>query len=463
MPVMNPSVGEQIAAAPDATTAEINQAVEAAHAAFQTWKLTSPIARARILFRYKMLLEEQFEPLSQLITTEHGKTIEEARGDMRRGIEMVEFACGIAHMLKGEILDNVGGGVAMETARLPLGVCAGITPFNFPAMVPMWMYPVAIACGNTFVLKPSEKVPLTPIRLFELLHEAGLPKGVVNLVFGTKEAANALIDHPLVRAISFVGSTPVAQAIYERATRQNKRCQSAGGAKNYMVVMPDARFDETVKAIIGSAFGCAGERCMAGSVAVTVGGAEKELLPRLQAAAQAMKVGPTDRDRSVDMGPVITEAHRRNVCSYIDIADGDGMRLVSDGRKVRVAQAPRGFYVGPTVIDNVQPGSRLAREEIFGPVLSVIHADSLDAAVEYANGSQYGNAGVIFTSSGGAARQFRDSIGAGMVGVNVGVPVPVAQFPFTGWNRSFFGDLHMQGTEGVMFYTQQKVTTSRWF
>lgn len=462
LPVMNPSIGEQIAAVPNSTIDEVNQAVEAAQAAFGPWSRLSTIERARVLFKFKALMEDAFEELVQLVTTEHGKTYEESKGDVRRGIEMVEFACSISNMFKGEILENVGGGVQTESARHPLGVCIGITPFNFPCMVPLWMFPVAIACGNTFVLKPSEKVPLTAVRLAELLEKAGLPKGVFNIVHGGLEVVNALIDHKYTRAVSFVGSTPVAQAVYERATRQNKRCQAAGGAKNFMFIMPDAKWDDAIAAAIGSAYGCAGERCMAGSAAIAVGGSHKEFIPRLREAADNIKVGPTDRDRTVHMGAVITREHRDRVMSYVDIAKKDGATIARDGRDIKVDAAPNGFFVGPTIFDATPHEARVVREEIFGPVLTVLHADDLHAAIEIANRSQYGNAGVIFTQNGHAAREFRDHINAGMVGINVGVPAPVAQFPFTGWNRSFFGDLHIQGPEGVQFYTQTKVTVSRW-
>ncbi len=462
-PVFNPALGEVIAEVPMAGEALVNEAVRAAGEAFPGWWETPAVDRAAILFRYKALLEERFEEIVQIISTEHGKTPGEARGDLRRGIQMVEYACGAPSLLQGEALENVARGIDCEAIRQPLGVCAGITPFNFPAMVPLWMFPLAIACGNTFLLKPSEKVPLTATRLVELATEAGLPDGVLNLVQGGREVVDALLVHPGVRGISFVGSTPVARHIFEVGTRHGKRVQAAGGAKNFILVMPDATVTESVRGLIEAAFGCAGERCMAGSTAIAVGKAKDIVIPELISAAKSIRVGAAFRDSSAQMGPVITAQHRDRVVSLIDAGEREGAKVAADGRGVRVDGAPNGFYVGATVLDGVRPGTTVMNEEIFGPVLSVMHMEDLAAAIAAANQSAYGNGAAIFTNSGRAAREFKHRIRAGMVGINVAVPAPMAFFPFSGWNESFFGDLHLQGREGVAFYTQQKVTTSRWF
>ncbi len=462
-PVYNPSIGEVIAECPAGTAADVNAAVEAAHAAFPAWRETPPVERARILSLFKMLLEENFDALVRSNTREHGKTLVESRGDVKRGIEVVEFALGVPSLLMGEVLENVARGIDCEAIRQPLGVCAGITPFNFPAMVPLWMYPIAIACGNTFVLKPSEKVPLTAIQIARLLEQAGLPKGVLNLVHGGREVVDALLTHPKVKAISFVGSTPVAKHIYEIGARHGKRVQANGGAKNYVIIMPDADVENSTRGVIEAAFGCAGERCMAGSTAVVVGGAEKSVLPTLVEATRRIKVGPTDRDLQPDMGALITRQHANRVQELISLGEQEGATVLADGRGVKVSEAPNGFYVGATILDRVQNGMTVANEEIFGPVLNVMHMDDLDAAIELANQSAYGNGASIFTRSGKAAREFKHRVNCGMVGINIGVPASMAWFPFNGWNESFFGDLHMQGREGVQFFTQQKVTTSRWF
>lgn len=462
-PVFNPSRGEVIAETPRGDAATADEAVEAAAAAFPAWAETPPTERARVLFRFKMLLEEAFDELAALVTREHGKTLVEARGSIRRGIEMVEFACGVPSLLMGELLPNIARGIDCEAVKLPLGVCVGITPFNFPAMVPLWMYPVALACGNTFVLKPSEKVPLSAIRIAELLDQAGLPKGVFNLVHGGREVVDALLAHGKVRAISFVGSTPIARSIYETGTKNGKRVQANGGAKNFVFIMPDADVDQSVRGVTEAAFGCAGERCMAGSTAVVIGGAAKTFLPPLIDAARAIRVGPTDVATQPQMGPVITRAHRERVEELIELGVRGGARLATDGRGVRIAEAPHGFFLGATILDEVQPGSPIAREEVFGPVLNVMRFDDLDAAIEAANRSAYGNGASIFTRSGRAAREFKHRVKAGMIGVNIGVPASMAWFPFNGWDDSFFGDLHMQGREGIQFFTQLKVTTSRWF
>jgi len=464
-PVYNPSRGDVIAQAPESDAKAVDQAVQAAMKAFPAWAETPVFERARVMFRFAHLLEAHFDEIARVVTREHGKTPEEAKGDVRRGIEMVELACHAPTLLMGQTLDNVARGIDGRVERHPLGVCAGITPFNFPAMVPLWMFPIAIACGNTFILKPSPKVPMTPMRLAELLAEAGLPEGVFNVVHGGAETVDALLKHPDVAAISFVGSTKVAKYIYETATAHGKRAQAAGGAKNYMLVMPDADLDAATNQIMGAAFGCSGQRCMAGSVAVAVGRAGDPLIESLDAAAKKMRVGPTDGPSAVsnvDMGPVIDAAARDRVRSYIDLGLNEGAKLAADGRGVSLTELSEGFFVGPTIFDNVAPQMRIARDEIFGPLLSVMRVDDLSQAIARANESPYGNGAVIFTRDGGAARAFARHVNCGMVGVNVGVPAPMAVFPFTGWNQSFFGDLHIQGHEGFHFYTHNKVILNRW-
>jgi malonate-semialdehyde dehydrogenase (acetylating) / methylmalonate-semialdehyde dehydrogenase len=461
-PVYNPSRGEIIANTPDSDARTVDQAVQTARKAFRAWADTPVVERARIMFRFAHLLEENFDSLAQMVTREHGKTVDEARGDVRRGIEMVELACSAPSILMGQTLDNVARGIDGQLQRHPLGVCVGITPFNFPAMVPLWMFPIAIVCGNTFILKPSPKVPLTPMRMAELLTEAGLPKGVFNIVHGGNETVDVLLTHPDIAAVSFVGSTRVARHIYQTATSHGKRVQAAGGAKNYMLVMPDADLDAATSQIIGAAFGCSGQRCMAGSVAVAVGKAGDPLIESLDAAARKMRVGPTDEGGAVDMGPVIDPAARDRVRDYIDIGLNEGARLATDGRGISLTQSSEGFFLGPTIFDRVAPEMQIARDEIFGPVLSVMRSEDLHEAIARANESPYGNGAVIFTRDGGAARTFARYINCGMVGVNVGVPAPMSIFPFAGWNQSFFGDLHIQGTEGFLFYTHNKVILSRW-
>ena len=457
--VFNPSIGEVIARVPFCGAGEVDDAVKAARAAFTTWSQTPAPKRATILFKYRSLIEQHFEELAKLVTRENGKTLEEARGDVRRGFEVVEFACGIAHLQKGETLPQIAENIDGLTMREPVGVCAGITPFNFPAMIALWQFPMAIACGNTFILKPSEKVPLTAIRLAELFTEAGLPEGVLNIVHGGAPVVDALCSHPGIAAISFVGSSRVAAHVYALGSQHGKRVQAGGGAKNYLVVMEDAEPDPTIRAIMGAAFGCAGQRCMAGSVLVGVGPAADPLQKRMLDAMNALKVGNTDADPTAEMGPVIDDASRKRVMSYIERGPSEGAKLVRDGRK---GIPERGFFVGPTLFDGVQPQMNLVRDEIFGPVLSMVRPTTLDEAIELANRSPFGNGATLFTSSGAHARQFARQIQCGMVGINVGVPAPMCVFPFTGWNQSFFGDLHMQGTEGVLFYTRQKVVLSRW-
>ncbi len=462
-PVFNPSTGETIAQTPLCTAEHVDAAVQSAAAAFPAWMETPPVERARVLFKFKMLLEENFEDLVRSNTREHGKTLVESRGDVKRGIEMVEFACGVPSLMMGENLENVARGIDCDTIRQPLGVCVGITPFNFPAMVPLWMYPIALVCGNTFVLKPSEKVPLTAIKIVKLLEQAGLPKGVMNIVHGGRDCVDALLTHPKVKAISFVGSTPIAKYIFEVGTKHGKRVQSNGGAKNFVFLMPDADVENSVRGVIEAAYGCAGERCMAGSTAVVIGDAAKRVLPPLVDAARAIKVGRTDIDAQPNMGPVITRQHRDRVTQLIEAGLKEGAKIPADGRGVKVDGAPNGFFLGATILDEVQSGMTVAKEEIFGPVLNVMRFDDLNAAIETANKSPYGNGASIFTRSGKAAREFKHRIQCGMVGINIGVPASMAWFPFNGWNDSFFGDLHMQGKEGVQFFTQQKVTTTRWF
>jgi malonate-semialdehyde dehydrogenase (acetylating)/methylmalonate-semialdehyde dehydrogenase len=463
-PVFNPSRGDTIAEVPLCGADIVDEAVQAAADAFPAWRDTPPVERARLFFRYRQLVEANFDRICESVSREHGKTLAESRGSAYRGLENIEYACGAPTLLMGDTLENLARGVDCETINQPLGVCVGITPFNFPAMVPLWMFPLALVCGNTFVLKPSEKVPLTVVLLIELLEKAGLPKGVLNLVHGGRESVDALLTHPKVKAISFVGSTPIAKYIYETGTRHGKRVQANGGAKNYIVIMPDADVTQTVEALSTAAFGCAGERCMAGSTALTVGKAADRILPSLVEAARRIKIGPTDSAKSQpDMGPVITAQHRERVANLVASGESEGAKVICDGRSARVSDAPNGFYFGATIVDDVRDEMTLAREEVFGPVLNVMRMEDLDRAIELANKSSYGNGAAIFTNSGKAAREFKNRVKAGMVGINVGVPATMAMFPFTGWDESFYGDLHIQGKEAVQFYTQQKVVTTRWF
>ena len=462
--VYNPSTGDVIARVPLCSAQETSKVVEAAAAALPAWSDTPPVERARLLFRFREILTKNFERLAATVTRELGKSVVEARASVHRGIEVVVFACGTPNMLMGEILPNLAHNVDAETVRHPVGVCVGITPFNFPAMVPMWMFPIALACGNTFVLKPSEKVPLSSNLIGELLLEAGVPPGVFNIVHGDKECVDALLTHPLVRAISFVGSTSIAKYVYETGTKNGKRVQSAGGAKNHLIIMPDADLDQAVSALQASAFGCAGERCMAGSQSRSFRRRDPgdEMVKRLVEKASKMKVGPTDGDPTIDMGPLISAAHRDRVAGYLDARKIRRQLTVAlDGRR---DLPTRGFFLRPSVVDHVKPGTRLADEEIFGPVLSVVRANSLEqAALEIGRKCPYGNGASIFTQSGYAARQFKQYFNAGMIGINIGVPAPMAWFPFTGWNNSFFGDLHIQGRESILFYTQGKTIMTRWF
>jgi len=458
--ITNPATGAAIAEVLFAEETDIDRAVQSAHAAFLKWREVPVVERVQVLYRYKSLLEKHVEDLAGTLTRENGKTLEDARAEVRRGIQMVEVACGMPSLMMGDSLNDVARDIDCKTIRQPIGVCAGITPFNFPAMVPMWMYPFAIACGNAFVLKPSEKVPLTPTRAIELLHEAGLPAGVLNLVHGAKGAVDGLLHHPLVRAVSFVGSTPVARYIYTTAAAQGKRVQALGGAKNHLVVMPDADMAKTVEAIIGSAFGAAGERCLAGSVLVPVGDAAGPLLERLVMRTKALAVGDGSKT-GMEMGPLVTSDHCRKVAGYIEKGVAEGAEPICDGREFRGASG--GFFLGPTIFDRVTPEMTIAREEIFGPVLSVIRVKTLDEAIQLVNRSPFGNATSIFTGDGKSAREYSSRIEVGMVGINVGVAAPMAFFPFAGWKSSFFGDLHAHGKDAIAFYTEQKVIMSRWF
>ncbi len=461
--VFNPSTGEVIAKVPMGKGDDVDKAVQAAQAAFLEWKEVPVVERARVMFRFKNLLESNYEEIARCVTREHGKTLPEARASVQRGIEVVEFACGIPSLFMGESMENIARNVDCETVRHPLGVCVGITPFNFPAMVPLWMYPVALTCGNSFILKPSEKVPLASLLIAELLIKAGIPKGVFNVVHGGKDCVDALLTHPLVKAISFVGSTPIAKYIYETGTKHGKRVQSAGGAKNHIIIMPDADMEQTVQALQASAFGCAGERCMAGSLALPVGDAADQLVPLLVESASKMKVGRTDIGDGADMGPVITAQHLNHVRTMIDKGEKEGANIALDGRVTKVADGPNGYFIGPTVIDKATADMSVVKEEIFGPVLSVVRCQNIQDAIDIGQNCEFGNGAVIFTNSGAAAREFKRHFNAGMIGINVGVPAPMAWFPFTGWNHSFFGDLHIQGREGIQFYTQQKMTMTRWF
>jgi malonate-semialdehyde dehydrogenase (acetylating)/methylmalonate-semialdehyde dehydrogenase len=464
--VFNPSTGQVIAQVPLATAEEAAAAVSAAAAALPDWATTPVVDRARILFKFREVLLANFDKIAKSVSLEHGKTPVEARASVQRGVEVIEFACGIPSLLMGEVLPNLARNVDAETVRHPVGVCVGITPFNFPAMVPLWMFPVALACGNTFVLKPSEKVPLTANLLGELLIEAGCPAGVFNIVHGDKVVVDALLTDPRVAAISFVGSTAVAKHVYETGTKHGKRVQAAGGAKNHLIVMPDADLDQAVSALAASAFGCAGERCMAGSVAVSVGKVSDELVAHLVDKAGSMTVGRTDLGTDVDMGPLISGPHRDRVAGYLDLGSREGATIALDGRPQPATnnqQPTTGFFLRPSVIDHVAPTMRVATEEIFGPVLSVVRVTDLESAIAIGRNSPYGNGASIFTQSGYAARQFKQHFNAGMIGINIGVPAPMAWFPFTGWNQSFFGDLHIQGRESIQFYTRQKTTMTRWF
>ena len=459
LPVTNPATGEVLARVPLSSGADLDAAVKAAREALPAWRAVSVIERARRLFALREGLDARREDLARSVTAEMGKTIGDARAEVARMIEMVEAACAVPTTMQGRILEDVSRNVDAETVRQPVGVCAAIVPFNFPAMVPFWFLPFAIACGNAFILKPSEQVPLTQQLAFELLDGLDLPPGVVNLVNGGREVVEGILEHPGIDAVSFVGSAPVARIVYERAAKAGKRVQALGGAKNHMVVLADAVIDKTVDGIIGSAFGAAGQRCMAGSVVVAVGEAHDKLMPPLREAAAALRTGD-GLDESTQLGPVVSEQARERIVAAIDKAVGDGANLALDGRQAGPAE---GNFLGATILDEVDPGTEAAREEIFGPVLSVIRAATLDEAIEIVNRSRFGNGVSIFTESGASVRRFRHEVEAGMVGVNIGVAAPVAFFPFSGWKDSFLGDLHAHGTDAVDFYTRKKTVTSRWF
>jgi malonate-semialdehyde dehydrogenase (acetylating)/methylmalonate-semialdehyde dehydrogenase len=459
--VTNPATGEVLRHVPFATADDVASAVAAAVAAWPAWSAAPALRRARILMRLRELLELHKKDLACLLSEEHGKTRLDAEGSLTRGIEVVEFATGVPHLLKGEFSDSVGSDVDSFSLRQSLGVCAGITPFNFPAMVPLWMFPIAIACGNTFVLKPSERDPSLSLRMAELAQEAGLPDGVLNVVHGDKEAVDAILEHPDIRAVSFVGSTPVARYIYETGTARGKRVQALGGAKNHAVVLPDADLDFAAEALIGAAYGSAGERCMAVSVVVAVGDAGDPLRDKLAARARRVVVGPGDRADS-EMGPVITAAARDRIVGLIDRGVAQGAALVVDGRRPTIAGHERGFFVGPTLFDRTTPDMAIYREEIFGPVLVMVRAESLQEAIALINANAYANGAALFTRSGYAARRFQQQVEVGMVGINVPIPVPMAFYSFGGWRGSLFGDLHVHGMDGVRFYTRGKAVTTRW-
>ena len=456
--VFNPATGLVTKKVVFADATLVDAAVQAAVAAFPAWRDTPPVRRARVMQKFLQLLQEDQKNLARLVTEEHGKTLPDAMGSVQRGIEVVEFACGIPHLLKGEHSENVGTQVDTHSMRQPVGVCAGITPFNFPVMVPLWMFPMAIACGNTFVLKPSEKVPSASLRMAELFTQAGLPDGVFNVVHGDKVAVDALLHHPGVSAVSFVGSTPIAKYIYETCAKQGKRVQALGGAKNHAVVLPDADLEFAADALIGAAYGSAGERCMAISAVVAVGAAGDPLVTLLEKKARAIKIGPGDRD-GVDMGPLVTAEHRDKVRGYVEKGKAEGAKAVLDGSASAMKE---GFFLGTTLFDHVTPKMEVYKNEIFGPVLVVLRARSIEEAIALVNANPYANGTAIFTESGGAARRFAAEIQVGMVGINVPIPVPVAFYSFGGWKNSLFGDLHVHGMESVKFYTRTKVVTTRW-
>ena len=462
LPVTNPATGKVIRHVAMASSATVESAIEAAEAAFPAWRDTPPAKRSRIMFRFKQLLEEHADEIAAAITEEHGKVLDDAMGEFGRGVEVVDYACGIPELLKGEYSRNVGPGIDSWSDHQPLGVVAGITPFNFPAMVPMWMYPMAIACGNTFVLKPSEKDPMAPMVVARLLQEAGLPDGVFNLVNGDKEAVDTLLNDARVQAVSFVGSTPIAEYIYSTGTKNGKRVQALGGAKNHAVVMPDADIDNAVSALMGAAFGSCGERCMAISVAVCVGDDTADaVVAKLQAEIDALRVG-SGQDNSNNMGPLVTADHLEKVRAYVDLGIEEGADLVADGRRLVVEGFESGFFLGPCLFDNVKADMRIYKEEIFGPVLCVVRAESEEQAMQLIDDHEYGNGTCIFTRDGEAARYFADNIKVGMVGINVPLPVPVAYHSFGGWKRSLFGDLYAYGPDSVRFYTRRKTITQRW-
>ncbi len=459
--VFNPATGEVQKRVPLSTVAEVDQAIASAEKASESWRHASLATRTRILFAFRELVNKHKDEIAKQLTLEHGKVFSDAQGEVQRGLEVVEFACGLSQLLKGEISENVSTEVDSYSMRQPVGVVAGITPFNFPAMVPMWMYPLAIACGNTFVLKPSERDPSVTNLTAELLAKAGLPEGVFNVVHGDKVAVDRLLEHPAIGAVSFVGSTPIAKYIYETGTKNGKRVQALGGAKNHMIVLPDADMDLAADAAVGAGYGSAGERCMAISVLVTVGNAADKLLPKMMERIAALKVGD-GLDPASQMGPLITRQHRDKVASYVERASSEGAEVLVDGRKLKVSGRDNGFFLGPSLLDKVKPGMACYDDEIFGPVLGVTRTDTFDQALALIHANPYANGTAIFTNDGGAARKFQHEIQVGMVGINVPIPVPMAYYSFGGWKQSLFGDLHIYGPDGIRFYTRNKVVIGRW-
>jgi len=459
--VFNPATGEKQSEVKLANKSDLDNAVNVAKKAFATWSLKPPLQRARIMFKFKELIEKNSDELTKLIVLEHGKVYDDAKGSLTRGLEVVEFACGIPQVLKGEFTENVGTDVDSWSMRQPLGVCAGITPFNFPAMVPLWMFPIAIACGNTFILKPSEKDPSCALKLAQLLKEAGLPDGVFNVINGDKEAVDAILLNKDIKAVSFVGSTPIAKYIYENAAKNEKRVQALGGAKNHLVVMPDCDLDAAVNGLMGAAYGSAGERCMAQSVAVAVGNIADDLVLHLSKKVEVLKVGP-GMNKNSEMGPLVTKEHLEKVKGYVDLGVKEGAKLVVDGRNLKIQEYEKGFYIGGCLFDHVKKDMRIYKEEIFGPVLSVVRVKSFEEATRLINDHEYGNGVSIYTRDGDTGRTFASKIQVGMVGINIPIPVPMAFHSFGGWKRSLFGDQHMHGVEGVRFYTKLKTITSRW-
>ena len=459
--VYNPSTGEAISQVVASNTKDFQKLIESSKKCSFEWAETTPLKRSRIISKYKNLIEKNLNELAELISIEHGKTLDDARGSVTRGLEVVEFACGIPHLLKGEFSQNVGTNIDSWSIRQPLGICAGITPFNFPAMVPMWMYPIAIACGNTFILKPSEKDPSCSIRLAELFSEAGLPDGVFNIINGDQKVVNMILEEKSISSISFVGSTPVAKYIYEKSSSYGKRVQALGGAKNHLIVMPDANLNQAVDGIMGAAYGSAGERCMAVSVAVAVGDIADKLVNEISNKAQTLKVAPWTDIKS-DMGPVISKEHKEKILEYIEIGLKEGANLILDGRKINIQGYENGYFLGPSLFDNVKPEMKIYKDEIFGPVLSVIRVNTYEEALKLVNDHEFGNGTSIYTSDGEVSRHFTTNCQIGMVGVNVPIPVPMAFHSFGGWKNSLFGDHAMHGTEGVRFYTKLKTVTSRW-
>lgn len=461
--IYNPANGETIGMVNVADKPLVDKAVQAAKLAFQTWSLTPAPQRAKILFRFKTLLDENLDALAQIVTREHGKTIVESIGSLQRGFDVVDFACGISSHLKGSYADNIATGMDCYSVHQPIGVCVGITPFNFPGMIPLWMFPMAIACGNTFILKPSERDPSCAQRLVELAKEAGVPDGVINLVHGDKETVDALLEHPDVKAVSFVGSSAIAEYVHQKASAQNKRVQAFGGAKNHCIIMPDADVDQIVESLVLSAYGSAGERCMAISVLVAIGDqVADELIRKMQPRIENLKIGP-GTDANIDMGPLVTKQHWEKVQQYIAAGKAEGAVMVIDGSGYKPNNAANGFFMGATLFDQVKPNMKIYREEIFGPVLSVVRVPDLDTAIQLINDHEYGNGASIFTRDGYIARTFAEKVQAGMVGINVPIPVPVAYHSFGGWKRSIFSDVGMYGEEAVRFYTKLKTVTQRWY